>query len=458
MLLPARSLADELEEYERGDFTRTRLLAWCAAAWCASLSLFRPVEAAMFGVVAFICVYRLPATARVWRAALWTPAGMLVVLYLVLTAVITALDPARVEWSELLPKRMFFIPLLLLPVLPRWRLLLAGLAVGAALGALVSFGRALYHWAGQPEFRIEITDGSAWTLTVGVVFGFSALLGSQRLLQIVGVLGGAAILAMQSTMTQRAPVFGALVGLVVLGALAVQRLRFRGRIAVAVLIPLAVIGTIALSFLSGGAANKSLREAFGVGDRATAPTVVLPDYEAMSAFSSSRLELWRVTALAVPDRFWFGHGRYAWRADIDGVIDAMPSPTPSSERIRRAREVKYAHNTPLDVLYESGIVGLGLLAAAFTVGLVGAFRRMHAEPLAIVAVAALVGTLASAQFDHVFQRSIQGAVLCTLAVMVLFPRPSSSAWSRAGLGAQDDGIDHWARSSNADGKKIRSRV
>jgi hypothetical protein len=42
--------------------------------------------------------------------------------------------------------------------------------------------------------------------------------------------------------------------------------------------------------------------------------------------------------------------------------------------------------------------------------------------------------------------------------MVLFPRPSSSAWSRAGLGAQDDGIDHWARSSNADGKKIRSRV
>jgi O-antigen ligase len=107
--------------------------------------------------------------------------------------------------------------------------------------------------------------------------------------------------------------------------------------------------------------------------------------------------------------------------------------------------VHYSHNSELDVLYTSGVVGLSCLVIVGIIGIRTALRRLRGEPLAAVSIAALAGTLAASQFDFVFARSIPGALLIVLGLIVLLPRPSSSEWSRRGLGREDDWLDSWMR-------------
>jgi hypothetical protein len=48
-----------------------------------------------------------------------------------------------------------------------------------------------------------------------------------------------------------------------------------------------------------------------------------------------------------------------------------------------------------------------------------------------------VGLCAAAHFEFVFARSIQGATLISVAVLILVPRPSAAQWERSGLGRSD---------------------
>ena len=434
-----RSLTDELEEYERGDVTRTRLLAWCCAGWCASIALFRPLEGVLFGIALFACVFRLPATLRVYRAALREPVVLWFVLFIMVSTIATMCSTQCDAWSDALPKRLFMVPLLVLPVLHRWRLMLAGLAIGAFAAVVISFGRMCGRFIYESEVPIEITDGAAWVLTVGVVAGFAALASANIRVRCIGVMLGLSTLGMQASMTQRAPVVGSIVALIVLLLMLWREFTGRTRLMIVVIVPIVAVIGFVISASVGGAVAKSLHQ------RETTKSQAFDTYDTLNYLSSSRIELWRHTIAGIQDRPIFGHGRLAWRDDIEARIAQTPTPTIAMQSILDDTRVNYSHNSELDVLYTSGVVGLSCLVIVGIIGIRTALRRLRGEPLAAVSIAALAGTLAASQFDFVFARAIPGALLIVLGLIVLLPRPSSSEWSRRGLGREDEWLDSWMR-------------
>jgi hypothetical protein len=110
VLLPLDRSKAELEEYERDDPTRTDVLAWSAATWLASLSLLRALEAALFAWLIFVVLFRFRASARVLRAAIWTPPFVLLLGYLLVTAAATLAYGRENMWSLAMPERKFLIP------------------------------------------------------------------------------------------------------------------------------------------------------------------------------------------------------------------------------------------------------------------------------------------------------------------------------------------------------------
>lgn len=389
---PLRPLAHELDEYDRGDHTRTRLLAWAVAAWAASLSLFRPVEAAFFGIALFIIVYRLPASLRLVLAALRTPAVLLVLLYLVVTAIATVASTEPYAWRDLLPKRLFLAPLLVLMVLPRWRLVLSGLAAGAFLQAVYALIALVLDWiidGDQPPIPLEVANGSSTTMVAGVVAAAAWVLHRSGWWRVLGGLAVAVTLAMQAMSTMRAAVVGSLAGVSVLLACTSRRTRWT----LAVLVGAG--GILAGMFLASPSARRI------DGDL----------YASLNHFSSNRLEMWRLTLDAVADKPVLGHGRNEWRAEIDRARDGAVHGPQGSELIWTDRRVGYSHNTPLDVLYEAGLVGLVALGGVLV--LVARSLRVEwgSDPLVPVLAALLFSALALAQFDFVLQRAIPGTLL-----------------------------------------------
>ena len=449
VLLPPRSLEAELEEYERDDPTRTDVLAWSVATWLASLSLLRALEAALFAWIIFVVLFRFRASMRVLRAAIWTPPFLLLVGYLLVTAAATLAYGRENMWSLVMPERKFLIPFLLVPVLHRWRLLLLGLVAGGAIEVAVMLCRAAMRSPVWPELKIDLVDGTEWTLVVLVAATLFAALGTRGATRFAWGALGLLTLSLQGVLSQRAPFVGALVALV---ATIVVGWRFfaRGtRVSIVVAVPLLMGCALAVSTLGGGVAAKRFELIFASGDGGT--TVVeeigprsraapIVDYQTLNEYSSQRLELWRWTAHGISEEPFIGHGRKAWRTEVDRLIDEAPAEV-RAERgatiVRWAREIGYSHNTPLDVLFESGFVGASLLFTLVCLGLWGALKRLRDEPIAVIPIAAFVGLCAAAHFEFVFARSIQGATLIAVAVLVLVPRPSAAQWERSGLGRSD---------------------
>ncbi len=433
VLIPPRSLESELEEYERADPTRTDVLAWSAAAWIASLSTLRILESILFAVVVFVVLFRFRASARVIRAALWTPALACLLLYLLWTTAVTALHLPSIDgWRDLgalVPERRFLIPLMLVPVMHRWRLLLLGLVAGGAIEVAAMLVRAALRASVWPELSVELTDGTQWTLVALVAAGAFAAVSAERAARVGGVAFALLALGLQGSLTQRAPFAGSLVALLAVAVLGFRFLKPRVRIALAIGAPLLLALAIGTSILGGGVAAKRLESLSS-----------LASYERLNDYTSSRLELWRLTLEAVAEAPIVGHGRGTWRTEIDRVALAEPEQTEAIARIVEAREIQYSHNTVLDVLFESGAIGLVLLGATIVLGLRGAFRRLPGETLAVIPIAAFLGVLVASQFEFVLARSIQGATAFTLGVLVLMPRPSASQWERSGLGRSDGWI------------------
>ncbi len=397
----------------------------------------------MFAIALGICAFRWPSALRVYRAALFSPPIALFVLFVLITSLSTLFSVESSSWSDALPKRLFMVPLLVLPVLHRWRLLLAGLAVGACASAVISLGRLTARVMADTDAPIEITDGSAWVLTVGVVAGIAALAAANtrvRLsVRLMGVALGLGTLLTQCLMTQRAPVVGSLAALALLLLLMWRALTRRTRVVALVAVPLlALIGFFASANL-GGAVAKSMHQ------RSNSERHGYGLYDTVNYLSSSRLELWSLTLDSIIERPVFGHGKLAWRTDIPSRIAQAPERTIAMQSILDDPRVHYSHNSELDVLYTSGFAGFACLLAAGILGARAAQRRLRDEPLAMISIASLVGVLASSQFDFVFARAIPGALLVILACIVLVPRPSSSEWSRRGLGREDGWMERWLR-------------
>ena len=232
VIFPPRSLEAELEEYERADPTRTDVLAWSAAAWLASLSLLRALEAVLFAWLIVVVLFRFRASLRVLRAAFWTPPFLLVFAYLVWTAIATLAYGRENMWELTIPERRFLIPLLLVPVLHRWRLLLLGLIAGGALEVAIMMVRAALRSSVWPELSTNLVDGTQWTLVVLVAAGtFAMFVARGRVRMVGGILAGLA-LVFQGALTQRAPFVGSLAAVVAVAVIGWQFFSRRTRLVV----------------------------------------------------------------------------------------------------------------------------------------------------------------------------------------------------------------------------------
>ncbi|MFZ9916344.1 MAG: O-antigen ligase family protein, partial [Phycisphaerales bacterium] len=258
-------------------------------------------------------------------------------------------------------------------------------------------------WNSLPR---EPADGATVPIACAVVVGLAALSSSSWRVRVGGPLAAAAALSMQAQASMRAAVAGSLAGAATL--LLVTRGRTRWTLAAI----LAVVAAMALgaSLVLGGLARESMpREG------------VRLEYSSLNTLSSNRLELWRLTLAAVKDHPLIGHGRKSWRGDIDTLRPSDGAIDPYAQQIWTFRGLAYGHNTPIDVLYQSGAVGLALLSAAAALVLRAAWNARGLSPCAALVLPLVVSAFAVAQFDFVFERSIPGAWLLTCACLAFAP-------------------------------------
>lgn len=399
------------------------LAAWhgaVAAGWAFFVPLSRSVEAAFFIALVGVSVLRLGSARRCSWAALCTVPGACLVAWLGLVIVSGLVTHGWDEWASAIPSRQFLVPLLLIPIVHRWRLLVAALALGAIAGSAVSLVESsAVLLRGESLLDHQFRRGS-FVLPIALLAGVAMIAGRGLARRAIGVASSLLALGALGTTTQRSMLVAAAGGLAALAAL--PRASKRMRLAIIAAMAVGLLAIAAVSHWSGAAAAR---------------------FEALWASSEqdSRVELWKITLGEVRAQPWIGHGLRAWRSTMESVREACPDCHPVLSLLDRRKDLVYSHNLEIDVLFESGAIGLGLLALGATWGVATACRRALHEPVASLGLAFLAATFVGGQFDHPLSRSIPTAIMMLLFTILLIPRPDQERFDLAGLGVEDDWVD-----------------
>lgn len=401
------------------------LMAWhavVAAGWCLCLGVSRSAEGVFFAALIVAAILGLRPFVPIWWATLRTVPASCLVLWMAIRLVVSLSQLPIEAWSAASPGRQFLIPWLLAPAIHRWRLLLAAFVAGSLLRAplsLIDSYDAIR--AGIPFSRADINSG-AFLLAPLFVAGL-AMLASRHARTIAAGATTASLGALAIALSsQRGMMVSAAVG-----ACAFLAIRFRrSRLAVAG-------GAIAVvAALAAGAAGFVA----WVGDRPIEEVA-----GELNVLSGSRLCMWDATIQLSLERPLLGHGGGSWRRDALALLETAPERWSCLAAVEQHREVRYCHNTVLDVLHQTGLVGLSIGLAAVAWGLREAWRRLDQEPIMGAALAMLAATLVAAQFDHMLARGISCGVFMLLFTVVLIPRPNQREFARSGLGVEDRWVD-----------------
>jgi O-antigen ligase len=401
------------------------LMAWTAiiaAGWCLCLGVSRSVEGVFFAGLLVATLLGVRSFASIWWAMLRTlPALCLTIWVSIHIAVSLSRLPIE-AWPLALPGRQFLVPLLLAPAIHRWRLLLAAFAFGTLARAPISlFDSYQAIRDGIPLSRADINSGAF--LLAPLFVGGLAMLASRRARTIAGGAVAVSLAALAiSLSSQRGMMVSAAVG-----GLSFLAIRFRrSRLVVA-----GASATLVAALAAG-----ALGLVAWIGDR--------PIEEAareLNVLSGSRLCMWEATLHLSMGRPLLGHGAGCWRTDAMAMLHSEPDRWECLAAVEQHPEVRYCHNTMLDVLHQTGLVGLSIGLGAIAWGLRDAWRRLDQEPVMGAAIAMLVATLVAAQFDHMLARGISCGVFMLLFMIVLIPRPNQHDFARSGLGVADDWVD-----------------
>jgi len=421
---PQRDLLDALAAGDERDRRLAAIHALAAAGWCFFLVVSRSIEAGFFVALCGLSIWRLKDSWRCGRALLSTGPIRCVAAWLLLVVAVTLLSNPIAEWTDALPRRQFILPLLLVPVLHRWRLLLAGLVLGSGVNAAISASESLMLVARGEDLIQVALERASFVAPLALVAGLAALASrgaGPRLAGAVLLLLAGGVLA---TSSQRAILLAAAVGGLVIMLLGLAGRGWRTWLVITATSTLLAAGVIGTSLALGGAVGKGL----GIG---------------FNAWTGSRECMWRATIEVSLDRPWFGHGLGAWRETILSLQEAEPERFACLQAVADHAEVGYAHNLLIDLLFETGVTGAMLWVLALAIGLRAAWSRLRLEPMLPMALAMLAATIAGAQFDHALARGIPSALLLLLGLLVLVPRPDQEALASRGLGREDDWLDGW---------------
>ncbi len=348
-----------LAEVERADPTLAAVHLLAACAWMATLCISRAPEGVAFGVLAVVAVIRAPRTWKTYSGLMASGTFVLLLAFAEWQGLSTMWSKSRnLGIGDCVP-RYAFVPLMLWPVMHRWRLLILAFAAAASLhGAIISVANISKHgWQPRSDNGVLTNEIGITGLTLAVAL---ALLGSKpgpsgahglcaRIAAAVACLPGMLLLG------QRMPTIAAAVGFVTALVRPSQSTRRNAVIAAALVLGSLAVGLGALSATPRG--RELARYVLSVAVDGT-------NVDALNRASNFRLPLARVAVAVWQDHPVVGAGAKSFAIEFPKRIAEAPASFGVPEdQARILTHLTCVHNAFLDEAAERGVVGFMLLVA-----------------------------------------------------------------------------------------------
>ncbi|MEY4769522.1 MAG: O-Antigen ligase [Planctomycetota bacterium] len=414
---PATANAGDVEQTVR-DSSR---IDWSTLhLWGVMLGIgMQPISTAAgnigFGIAAAVTVPRVIALLPDWRTLL-RQGWMLCLLAWLAWSWITLLwspDAAFGVTQFRATRVLLWIPVLW-PLRARWSHLVAAILIGTTIMALI---QASQMTLGKPRSHFGLGAGlttptqtglwAAVALSFWLILVVSSTLAHATMLLVPTMIGGLSLVWSAT----RASIIGLMVELLL--ANLVLALTSRGwlrRALVRCVVGLAILGGAWV--FAGNTLQAKVEQAV----KETKATV----QGNVTATAEVRLAMWKMSLAG-------------WkRAPIAGVgmggIPSIAATTAVTNPQLDMRTVTMIHSTYIQILTETGLIGLGLFAAFMTLLFRDVLRGLRGQPLLVASFGALVVWFVAAAFDGYHQSGgflSVGAILIPLALSATTERPTA---------------------------------
>jgi O-antigen ligase len=414
---PATANASDVEQAVR-DSSR---IDWSTLhLWGAMLGIgMQPISTAAgnigFGIAVAVTVPRAVALLPDWRTLL-RQGWMLCLLAWLAWSWITLLwspDAAFGVTQFRATRVLLWIPVLW-PLRARWSHLAAAILIGTTIMALIqasqmTLGRPRSHFGLGAGLTTPTQTGlwAAVALSFWLILVVSSTLAHAAMLLVPTMIGGLSLVWSAT----RASIIGLMVELLL--ANLVLALTSRGwlrRALVRCVVGLAILGGAWV--FAGNTLQAKVEQAV----KETKATV----QGNVTATAEVRLAMWKMSLAG-------------WkRAPIAGVgmggIPSIAATTAVTNPQLDMRTVTMIHSTYIQILTETGLIGLGLFAAFMTLLFRDVLRGLRGQPLLVASFGALVVWFVAAAFDGYHQSGgflSVGAILIPLALSATTERPTA---------------------------------
>jgi O-antigen ligase len=414
---PATANAGDVEQTVR-DSSR---IDWSTLhLWGVMLGIgMQPISTAAgnigFGIAVAVTVPRAVALLPDWRTLL-RQGWMLCLLAWLAWSWITLLwspDAAFGVTQFRATRVLLWIPVLW-PLRARWSHLVAAILIGTTIMALIQASQMMI---GKPRSHFGLGAGlttptqtglwAAVALSFWLILVVSSTLAHAAMLLVPTMIGGLSLVWSAT----RASIIGLMVELLL--ANLVLALTSRGwlrRALVRCVVGLAILGGAWV--FAGNTLQAKVEQAV----KETKATV----QGNVTATAEVRLAMWKMSLAG-------------WkRAPIAGVgmggIPSIAATTAVTNPQLDMRTVTMIHSTYIQILTETGLIGLGLFAAFMTLLFRDVLRGLRGQPLLVASFGALVVWFVAAAFDGYHQSGgflSVGAILIPLALSATTERPTA---------------------------------
>lgn len=377
------ALRSALRELElKGSLAGAHLVL--ATAWMASFGVSKAIEGILFGALVGVTLLRARDLMPVWRAA-WHSSRALVVFTALLAWVWCsgAWSPDGAP-AESVPSRFLLVPWLLVPLGRSCFVLIWAYLGGQMFQAtwIISEGLTAAELrqgaplgsSGDP-YQWRYLLAFAAPLAVAIATAARRAIPTSMALLAAGTTLWAGIF-----LGSRTPLFGALAGIATVLALALMAGGRARKVGVLVLI-------LGGALIAGTAATRGpVWVRLAIAGEAVAPLEI-------DRALSRRPTLWRLALAGMPDAPILGHGRGSFKTalvasaqDPDSDVRALWGPS--------GPNLQGAHCAFLDLAYEQGLVGLGLMVGLMWVTVRQVLRGPTAIRACVLGALATWGTAA----------------------------------------------------------------
>ncbi len=342
-----------------------------ACAWLISFGIGRAPEGILFGALVGVSLIRLPRTLPFLVESLKSSKAVLICMaLLVFIALSAAWSPseAKADWY---PPRHMLYPILLAPLLARWRLLVFAYMAGIAFQAswiLIEYALVKdYHYGYPLGSSRNVHFWGGHMATAAILAACMSLDGTcRRPARILSTVAFVLYLSSALTIAGRTTAVALAAGLASAGLWAIARTHLGWRLPTLLL---ACIVTCGIAF--GSTLATRLQQ--GVQDQSAVTTQTR-----IHNITSGRTWMWQVTLSAWNERPMIGWGRDAWASVFHTRVTELPAETLWRSR-DALRHLNTAHSTYVQAAIDQGALGL-LLVSASLASLAAAAWRSRVIP------------------------------------------------------------------------------